>query len=38
MSMFLAAAEFFHADGHDEANGRFAQFCKAPKNYQPTSR
>jgi len=26
MRMGLAAAEFFHVGGHDEANGRFAEF------------
>jgi hypothetical protein len=36
--MCLAAAEIFHTDGHDEASGRFAQFCEAPENYQPTLR
>jgi hypothetical protein len=23
-------AELFHADGHDEANGRFSQFYERP--------
>jgi hypothetical protein len=25
-------AEFFHADGHDEANSRLSNFANAPKN------
>ena len=36
--MCCVGAEFLHADGHDEAHGRFAQFCEAPKIYQPTLR
>jgi hypothetical protein len=25
---FQVGAELFHADGHDEANSRFSQFCE----------
>ena len=32
-------AELFHADGHDEADSRFSQFCEHPWNatYQTSS-
>jgi hypothetical protein len=36
MTIRSVGAELFHADGqtdrHDEANGRFRNFAKAPKN------
>jgi hypothetical protein len=29
-------AELFHADGHDEANSRFSQFCEKRLNIRTT--
>jgi hypothetical protein len=28
MKIRPVGAELFHADGHDEANSRFSQFCE----------